>query len=101
MNEIDNQTLKIEDIPSIDADWSTVSKFAITYNGYKVHGSFEACAKIAHSRAEDTLTALRTCLFFTQRAWNHFGDEPNAEAMTYIRSLVEKIRAKVAANERE
>jgi hypothetical protein len=44
---------------------------------------------------------LRTCLFFEQRRWRHFGDEPDEEAMEYIRSVVQKIRAKLAAGQRQ
>ncbi|MEY4182682.1 MAG: hypothetical protein RLZZ217_1308 [Planctomycetota bacterium] len=40
---------------------------------------------------------LRACLFFEQRRWRHFGDEPDAEAMADIRGLVEAIRERVAA----
>jgi hypothetical protein len=83
-------------IPAPDADWYEVSMFALKFDGYKECGSTEACAAIANAGLDTTLTQLRICLFFEDRRWRHFGESPDAGGMVYIRSLVEKIRAKVA-----
>jgi hypothetical protein len=98
---IANNQLRLEDLPSPDADWQTLGNFALTFNGYEVWDSFEKCAEVANSRQDSTLTELRTCLFFEQRRWRHFGDEPNVEAMEYVHSILEKIRVKVLAGEVE
>jgi hypothetical protein len=37
---------------------------SLTFNGYNVWGSFETCAEIANAQRHDSLTNLRTCLFF-------------------------------------
>jgi hypothetical protein len=89
----------LSQIPSADAAWHEIVRFAHTFDGYKYWGSHERCAEIANARRIDTLADLRTCLFFEQRRWNHFGESPDAEAMTYIRSLVAQIRAKVSGPE--
>jgi hypothetical protein len=93
-------SLSVDDIPSPDADWSTISEFALTFNAYEALGSLEACAEIANARTAITLTDLRTCLFFEQRRWRHFGEKPDASSMEYIHAILEKIRARISAGEK-
>ena len=92
---IDNEDLRLSDVPSESADWHDIVRFAHTFNGYSVHGSFGACGEIANEHRNETLTDLRTCLFFEQRRWNHYGRPPDAEAMAYIKSLIEQIRGRL------
>jgi hypothetical protein len=92
---IDNDDLRLADVPPRSADWKDIVKFAHTFDGYSAHGSFEACGAIANQRSNATLTDLRTCLFFEQRRWNHYGREPDADTMEYIRSLLDQIRSKL------
>lgn len=106
--EISNAKLKIGDVPASDAGWSQIGGFALTFDGYEHWGSFGKCAEIDNHWAKaytegqtlpDSLTDLRTCLFFEQRRWRHYGWEPDEEAMNYIRALVEAIRCKVPAGQ--
>ena len=92
MEEIPNSELTLELIPQSNASWDEIAPFALTFDGYKEHGSFEACAEIANAHRMDTLTNARTCLFFEQRRWRHFGYEPDEESMKYIRKVVALIR---------
>jgi hypothetical protein len=98
IREIADSELELADIPPADADWGEIGRFALTYNGYKVLGSFEVCAEIANARRHGSLAELRTCLFFEHRRWRHFGRAPDHEAMAYIQSIVEKIRGHVMAS---
>jgi hypothetical protein len=91
-----NRRLDAARIPPPDADWDSIQRFALTFNGYKHWGSFERCAEIAEQRRSETLTDLRTCLFFQQRRWRHLGCEPYGEEMRYIRGVLEEIRRRVA-----
>ena len=86
-----------ESVPADDAPWSEVARFARTFNAYDFHGSFAAVGEIANQRRCNTLVDLRTCLFFEQRRWNHFGTEPDSEAFAYIQSIVREIRQRVEA----
>jgi hypothetical protein len=97
MREIADSDLTLTDIPTVDATWENISKFALTYSGYEVCGSFEACADIANAQRHESLADLRTCLFFEQRRWRHFGYDPDDETMVYIRGIVKQIREYVAA----
>ena len=93
---ISNDDLKLDDVPHENADWSNIARFALTFNGYKHHGSFDKCAEIANNHHADTWTELRTCLFFEQRRWPHFGETPDEDTVQYIRELVQNIRQKIA-----
>ena len=99
MRTISNRKLALADILGSDADWGTIGGFALTFDGYKIHGSFEKCAEIANNQRQDSLTDARTCLFFEQLRWRHFGDDPDEETMRYIRSVVELIRSFVAVGD--
>jgi hypothetical protein len=94
--QIPNDRLEPERIPSQEAPWSEIVKFAHTFDGDRHWGSRTACAKIANERRHETLTDLRTCLFFEQRRWNHYGRAPDLLAMDYIRDLLREIRERLA-----
>jgi hypothetical protein len=84
--------LVLSDIPSPVANWEVISDFAVSYDGYKACGSLEACAEIANAKKHDSLENLRICLFYEQRKWRWNDENPDVEAMIYIRSILEKIR---------
>lgn len=96
MDEIHNDELVIEQIPDPDADWDTIQRFALTFDGYRFWGSFEKCAEVANKHLNSTLTELRTCLFFEQRRWRHFDEEPDYKAMVYLGGIIKKIREAVS-----
>ena len=102
---ISNEDLRESDVPAADADYyGTIVQFALTWDGYAYWGSFDPCAEIANrwagsfrreGRLPDTLEELRTCLFFEQRRWRHFDEDPDEVAVGYIRALLEAIREQV------
>ena len=93
-NYIPNRELRAEKLPPADADWDAIQRFALTFDGYKRWGDAEKCGEIANARRHSTMTELRTCLFFEQRRWRHFGAEPDEASMAYIREVLEQIRAR-------
>lgn len=108
MKEISNTELEEKDIPLPNASWNIIGHFALTFNGYDYWGSFGKCGDIANRWAKawqekkllpDSLTELRTCLFFEQRRWRHFGYDPDETTMVYIHALVEAIRSKIQKGE--
>jgi hypothetical protein len=99
MHEIVNEDLTLSNIPIPDASWDEIEEFALTFDGYNVWGSFDKCAEIANARRHESLTDLRTCLFFEQRRWRHFGENPDEKTMDYIRGLVEEIRSMVSTGD--
>jgi len=85
--EIRNSDLRVLDVPSYEG-WE---RFALSFDGYEAVGP-DRCAEIANRKSPRTLTEFRVCLFFEQRRWRHFGQEPDVEARRYIESLLEGIR---------
>jgi hypothetical protein len=83
------QRLKLTDVPTDVSSWQD---FALTFDGYKYHGSLKACAAIANRKNPKTLNDYRTCLFFEQRRWYHNGKAPEGEQLDYVRSLLAGIR---------
>ena len=96
---VSNEDLTVDAIPPPDASWETIQRFALTFDGYDYWRSFGRCAEIANHRDPRSLAEWRTCLFFEQRRWRHFGEEPDGDALAYIRSLLEGIRTKVLRGE--
>ena len=103
-NEIANADLRTSHLPPPGAGWREIGRFALSFDGYAWWGSFEKCAQIgneggrafrATGAVPDSLIELRTCLFFEQRRWRHYGFDPDQEAMVYIGVLVEGIRERV------
>lgn len=108
MNRIPNSQLIEKDIPSRRARWITIETFALTYNGYTQWGTFKKCRTVAkqgitlykeNKELNQSLTDLRTCLFFEARRWKHFEKTPNKKGLEYIHALVEAIRMRVTAKE--
>ncbi|GAA6120763.1 hypothetical protein [Acidovorax sp. FG27] len=75
-------------IPDADACWSSIERFAITFDGYKYWGSAEACAEVANAQRQGTLTELRTCIFFEQRQWKNQDEMLDFIALRHIEMLM-------------
>jgi hypothetical protein len=108
MNKLSNSLLIEDDIPSRRASWKKIVPFAMTFNGYQHWGSFRKCREVAQTgvqlyrnrqELDQSLTDLRTCLFFEARRWTHYEKNPSKKGMGYIRALVEAIRRRVQAKE--
>jgi hypothetical protein len=97
--EIATESLSQEDLPAPDASWYEIGRFALTFNGYAASGTLGDCATIANERIHDTMGHLRMCLFFEQRRWRHFGDDPTGDDLAYIRELVEEMRRRLLQGE--
>ena len=102
--QITNTNLTEENIPSPEAPWFEIAEFALAFDGYDVWGSFDRCAVIGNEAAKvyhkdgtlpGSLTELRTCLFFEQRRYHHFGESPIGGEMDYIGALLGAIAQKV------
>ena len=84
MDKIPNSQLIEGDIPSHRASWKKIQPFALSFNGYKHWGSFKRCREVAEEGVtlyrgqkalNQSLTDLRTCLFFEARRWKHLEKE--------------------------
>jgi len=92
IKDIPNSALRSSDVPKDAERWA---EFALTFDAYKHHGSYEACATIANRKTPKTLTDYRTCLFFEQRRYRHLDADPDDAEVEYIESLLDGIRIKI------
>ena len=108
MGRIPNSQLIEKDLPPRRASWKKIQPFALTFNGYEHWGSFKKCRQVAQNgvtlfrtqqELNQSLTDLRTCLFFEARRWKHYAKSPSRKGMEYIHTLVEAIRLKVLSRE--
>ena len=108
MDRIPNSQLIEKDIPSRRAGWGKIEIFALTYNGYTQWCSFKKCREVAKQginlykgkkELTQSLTDLRTCLFFEARRWKHYEKNPTKKGMEYVHILVEAISVRVLAKE--
>jgi hypothetical protein len=108
MNTIPNSQLIEKDLPSRRATWMKIIPFAQSFNGYEYWGSVQKCRDVAkagvamHKGKQDlsqSLTDLRTCLFFEARRWKHLEKKPTKSGLEYVHALVEAIRKRVQTKE--
>lgn len=104
-SEVPNDDLGASEVPPITAPWRVIGAFALTLNGYETIGQ-QRCGELANSVKREFLantlslqdlglTELRACLFFEQRRFRHFGDEPQGNDRDFINALLEAIRQRV------
>ncbi len=98
---IANGRLRTDLLPPRDASWEQVEEFALTYDGYAY---WSHVAELAGRSLQqwtrtgtlpDDLDELRACLFFEERRWHHFGEEPHGRAARYVASLLAAITSAV------
>jgi len=99
---IQNEELRLSDVPAENADIYAISPFALSFDGYasypanyslfsETRRAFEAgCANLNGLG----LTDLRSCLFHEQRIQKWSMDNPDYKPdLRYMRALVSAIRA--------
>ena len=100
IENIPDAALGPADVPGPEVSWLEINRFALTIDGYARCGGFEGCAEIGNGVAAEfrksrvlswDLSTLRLALFFEQRRWRHFGDEPEGSDLEYIKALVARI----------
>ena len=102
-DELHNTDLRLDQIPPIDSEYSRIAAFALTFDGYnrikdialfanKIVAEFENDQAII---TKLTLTELRACLFYEQRRYHHFGEDPEGEDREYINHIVSEIAQRV------
>lgn len=98
---VPNERLRPSMVPGRGTPWEAVEEFAMSYDG---NGYWSDVAALAGRSMQDwtrdrslpgTLDELRGCLFYEQRRWHHFGQEPHGRAADYLGALLEAIAALV------
>lgn len=88
-------------VPDLDAPWSEIWEFALTYDAFGRHGGFTGAAQIGNAvhdqwahgrRLPDDLSTLRAALSFQQRRFEHFGVNPQGDDARFVLALLAKVR---------
>jgi len=105
--ELEDDDLTLDHLPSPDAGWEEIDRFAVTFDGWGIPdvGAFanhtHCCFQVFDELPPLTLRALRACLWFEDRRHCHYGEAPSAEMMPYIRALVQEITDAVLVGGRD
>ena len=96
---IPNDELDITTVPRRGESWDAVSDFALAYDGYEYWDDLSALAGGILQRwtrrrsLPETLDELRGCLFYEQRRWHHFGEDPSGRSAEYMWAIIDAIGA--------
>lgn len=93
---IPTASLKLEDVPSPEAKWEKLAVFALTFEPSETGDYGEKAADLSNVSSNSRLVELRAHLYVEQRRWNHYNEEPDAEAMNRLREIVGFIRQELA-----
>ena len=86
-----------------DPSWNDIQAIALDINGYELSQELGLgeCGDFANGRSHSYVQTrkwggnaaeLWCCLFFEQRRWRHFGEEPEGEDFEMIKSLYTALR---------
>ncbi|HUI03931.1 MAG TPA: hypothetical protein VLZ77_10340, partial [Acidimicrobiales bacterium] len=99
---IANAALGPDDIPVRGDSSDALAEFALSYDGYAYWDDLpELANRVLQRWTRDrslpaTLDELRGCLFYEQRRWHHFGEDPAGRSARYMWAVVEAIDELVA-----
>jgi hypothetical protein len=100
---VPNAQLQLATIPERGDPWDAVSSLSLSYDGYAYWDDVtELATRSIRSWTRDravpgTIDEIRACLFYEQRRWHHFGEDPSGRGARYIGALLDALRALVAA----
>jgi hypothetical protein len=100
---VPNGALTASGIPHRGDSWETVSTFALSYDGYAYWDDVAALATrslrrwIRDRTVPASIDEVRGCLFYEQRRWQHFGEDPNGRRAQYVWVLLDTLRALVTS----
>jgi hypothetical protein len=100
---VPNAQLQLGAIPERGDPWDAVSSLSLSYDGYAYWDDvIELATRSIRSWTRDravpgTIDEVRACLFYEQRRWHHFGEDPSGRGALYIGALLDTLRTLVAA----
>lgn len=98
-----NAQLRVHGIPERGDSWDAVSSFSLSYDGYAYWDDVSELATrrirgwTRHHTLPTSIDEVRACLFYEQRRWHHFGEDPNGRGEQYVWALLDTLRNLVAA----
>jgi hypothetical protein len=94
---IPTASLRLEDVPTPNSKWETISTFALTFDLPEAAHYGEKLADLGNASSNSSLAELRAHLYVEQRRWNHFCVNPDEVSIKRLREIVGLIRQKLDA----
>jgi hypothetical protein len=98
---IPNAGLTLDMIPPRTAPLREIVRFSLTFDGYWRRGSFNRCAEVPWTREGGTLSEMRACLYHELKHMSFPGRGCGSGDEAFIRGLLDRLRDKVARDERD
>jgi hypothetical protein len=98
---ITNAALTPGAIPQRREMWDAVSAFSLSYDGYAYWNDLPELAARSVSgwtrnhTLPSSIDEIRGCLFYEQRRWHHFGEDPHGRSAEYVWALLDALRGLV------
>ena len=94
---IPTASIRLEDLPTVNSKWETISAFALTFDLLEAAHYGEKLADLGNASSNSSLAELRAHLYVEQRRWNHLCVNPDEVSMKRLREVVGLIRQKLDA----
>jgi hypothetical protein len=99
---VPNSQVKVHAVPDHGDSWDAVSSFSLSYDGYAYWDDVTELATRSirnwtrTRQLPGSIDEVRACLFYEQRRWHHFGEEPNGRGAQYVWALLDSLRSLIA-----
>ncbi len=85
---IPTEQLTLNDLPTVNSNWTEISKFALTFDPYE-----NEQPDSAFSDEVVDIRILRMKLYVEQRRWNHYNQPPDTNTIGEIQDTIQKIKS--------
>lgn len=92
---IPTTSLKLNDVPAPEAKWQKLAAFALTFDPREMGDYAQIAADLNNASSNSSLAELRAHLYVEQRRWNHFGREPDRDAMNKLNEIIGFMRQRL------
>lgn len=90
------ENLKLQDLPSADANWSQLTEFALSFDPILEIGKWTPSIDLVRFSNSSSVKELRSYIYFMQRAWHDGPREISESSLDEMRSAVLLIRSKLS-----
>lgn len=95
---ISTSQLSLSDVPSLEAAWGELSKFALTFDEGEIEYFNKDIHSLDHAWSTFSVTELRAFLFMLQRRQAHWGGPPDEVTLQGMRDIVREMRQKMSGS---
>jgi hypothetical protein len=102
-NYIPSDKLTLRAIPRSKANWSELSRFALTFDPtiVDIRGYGTKAGDLSNATKDSSINQLRAHLYVEQRRWNHYCREPDMQTLMKLRQILDWIREKIVESKQD